>query len=86
MRKHIPFKTASQSRELVCLSEDGEKEFRFPSKGLTRTELMDGLNPLLTLPEHQLQLPFSITAWREAMTATKMCGTTLQDNPEIYSV
>lgn len=75
-----------QNHELLCLSEDGKKVFRFPSKGLTKAELLNELNPLLTLPEHQLQLPFSMTAWREAATAAKMRGTTLRDNAKNYAV
>ena len=62
--------------EFLCLSENGKKEFRFPAKGLTKSELMNEINPFLNSPEHQLQLPFSMTAWREARIATEMCGTT----------
>ena len=65
-----------QSHEFLCLSENGEKEFRFPAKGLTKAELLGELNPLLTLPEYQFQLPFSMTALREMATATDMRGTT----------
>ncbi len=75
-----------QSHEFLCLSEDGKKEFRFSPKGLTKAEIMDELNPLTTLPEYQLRLPFSMDAWREAMTATKIRGTTFQDNSEIGAV
>ena len=65
-----------QSHELLCLSENGKKELRFPTKGLNKAELMNEINPFLNSPEHQLQLPFSMTAWREATIATGMRGTT----------
>ena len=66
-----------QSHELLCLSENGKKELRFPTKGLNKAELMNEINPFLNSPEHQLQLPFSMTAWRETTIATEMRGTTL---------
>jgi len=66
-----------QSHEFLCLSENAEKEFRFSAKGLNKAELLGELNPLLTLPEYQFQLPFSMTALREMATATELRGTTL---------
>jgi transposase len=76
----------SRSREFLCLSEDGENEFRFPAKGLTKDELMNEINPFLNAPEHQLKLPFSMSAWREAMIATEIGGTTLSDNTKSHAV
>ena len=65
-----------QARELVCLSEDGE-EIRFPIEGLTKSDLMGELAPLLTLPMYQLALPFTPEAWREMMLCDDLTGTTL---------
>lgn len=76
----------TKSNEFVCLSENGKKEFRFSAKGLTKAELSGELNPLLTLPEYQLQLPFSMTAWRETATIANMRGMTLVDNAKVYAV
>ena len=67
----------SQSHEFLCLSENAKKKFRFPAKRLTKAEFLGELNPLLNFPERQLQLPFSMSAWREMKTATMMRGTTL---------
>lgn len=67
----------SQSHEFLCLSENAKKKFRFLAKGLTKAELLGELNPLLDFPERQLQLPFSMSAWRETKTVTIMRGTTL---------
>jgi hypothetical protein len=59
-----------QTRELVCLFEDGESEIRFPIQGLTKSNLMGELSPMVTLPVYQLALPFTPKAWREMTLAT----------------
>jgi len=67
----------SQTRELVCLSEDGKREIRLAAQGLTKTALMGELGPLVALPAYQLALPFSRSAWREIMVCNDLTGTTL---------
>ena len=67
----------SQSRELKCLSEDGNQEIRLAVQGLTTTALMGELSPLLVLPAYQLALPFSRSTWREMMLCNDLTGTTL---------
>jgi transposase-like protein len=67
----------SQTRELVCLSEDGGQEIRITVQGLTKAELMGELGPLVALPAYQLALPFSRATWREIMICGNLTGTTL---------
>jgi hypothetical protein len=64
-------------RELVCLSEDGERETHLPVQGLSKSVLMGELNPLLSWPAYQLTLPFSLSAWREMTLCNDLTGTTL---------
>lgn len=66
-----------QSRELVCCSEDGEEQIHLPIQGLTESNLMGELAPLVTLPVYQLALPFTPEAWREIMLCADLTGTTL---------
>jgi transposase-like protein len=66
-----------QSCELNCLSEDGRQEIRLPARGLTESDLMGELGPLVALPAYQLALPFSPSIWREMMLCTALTGTTL---------
>jgi len=65
-----------QKRELVCRSEDGKEEIRFPVQGLSKSDLMRELTPLVTLPMYQLALPFTPRAWREIMLCHNLTGTT----------
>jgi hypothetical protein len=65
-----------QSQELVCCSEDGAEQIRFPIQGLTESNLMGELAPLVTLPIYQLALPFTPEAWREIMLCADLTGTT----------
>ena len=67
----------SQTRELVCLSEDGSREVRLVAQGLTKAALMGELSPLVVLPAYQLALPFSRSTWREIMMCNDLTGTTL---------
>ena len=67
----------SLARELICLSEDGEREAHFPVQGLSKSVLMGELNPLLSWPAYQLTLPFSLSAWREMTLCNDLTGTTL---------
>jgi transposase len=67
----------AQTQELVCLSEDGRQETRLPVQGLTKSNLMGELSPLVSQPVYQLALPFSPSTWREMMLASDLTGTTL---------
>jgi transposase-like protein len=67
----------SQTRELICLSEDGNQKIRLAVQGLTTTALMGELSPLVVLPAYQLALPFSRSTWREMMMCNDLTGTTL---------
>jgi transposase len=67
----------AQSREFVCLSEDGDQTIRFSCQGLSKAELMGELDPLLSLPVYQLELPFSRSTWRENILCSDLTGTTL---------
>lgn len=67
----------SQTREWVCRSADGESETRFHVQGLTKSNLMGELAPMVTLPVYQLALPFTPETWREMMLSHDLTGTTL---------
>ena len=67
----------SQTRELICLSEDGKQETRFPVQGLAKSNLMGELSPLISLSAYQLALPFSLSVWREMMMCNDLTGTTM---------
>jgi hypothetical protein len=67
----------TQTRELICLSEDGQQETHLPIQGLTKSALMGELSPLVSLPVHQLALPFTPSTWREMVLASDLTGTTL---------
>jgi transposase len=66
-----------QTRQLKCLSTDGNRVWCFPIQGLTKADLMGELSPLTALPVYQLVLPFSPSAWRQMMLANDLTGTTL---------
>jgi hypothetical protein len=65
------------SCELLCLSEDGSQQLSLPAQGLTKSDLMGELGPLIALPAYQLALPFSQAAWREMFLSNDLTGTTL---------
>jgi hypothetical protein len=67
----------AQTQELICLSEDGRQESRLPIQGLTKSDPMGELSPLVSQPVYQLALPFSPSTWREMMLASDLTGTTL---------
>ena len=66
-----------QSCELNCLTEDGRQEIRLPARGLTKSDLMGELGPLVALPAYQLALPFSPSTCRGMMLCTALTGRTL---------
>lgn len=67
----------AQTQELIALSEDGQQEICLPIQGLTKSNLMGELSPLVSQPVYQLALPFSPSTWREMMLASDLTGTTL---------
>jgi hypothetical protein len=67
----------SQTCEFKCLPEDGGQEIRLAAQGLTKTDLMGELGPLIALPVYQLALPFSRAAWREMTLCNSLTDTTL---------
>lgn len=62
-----------QTWELVCLPEGAEQPIRVKAQGLTKVDLMGELAPVLTLPVHQLALPFTREDWRR-LTLIHMVG------------
>jgi transposase len=66
----------SQTCELRCLSADGSRKMHLPVRGLSKSDLVGELSPLIALPVYQLALPFSPSTWREMMFANALTGTT----------
>jgi hypothetical protein len=66
-----------QTHEFVCLPENGTQPFRLLAKGLSMEALMGELDPLMTIPNYQLALPWSRQAWRESVLCLTMGDTTL---------
>ena len=54
-----------------------KEKIRFPVQGLSKSNLMKELTPLVTLPMYQLALPFTLAAWREILLCDSLTGTTL---------
>lgn len=76
-RQQLEITFNSQTQELACRTANAEQELFFPIRGLTKADLMGELNPLLTLPEYQLSLPFTPETWREMILCDDLTGTTL---------
>jgi hypothetical protein len=66
-----------QTLEFICLPEKTTQTIRLDARGLTKEALMGELDPLTTLPVYQMALPFSLQAWREALTCQTLGDTTL---------
>jgi transposase InsO family protein len=66
-----------QSWELVCLPEGADQPIRVKAQGLTKVALMGELAPVLTLPVHQLALPFTREDWRRLALIHSLGDTTL---------
>lgn len=66
----------AQTHEFVCLPEKGSP-FRRNIKGLSQQALMGELDPLTTIPNYQLALPWSRQAWREGILCLMIGDTTL---------
>lgn len=65
---------APQTREFVCLTEDGRRKVRLAAQGLTKPDLMGELNRLTTRSPYQLALPFSRTECREMILSHALTG------------
>lgn len=63
--------------EFCCLPEKGDDLFRLAAKGLRKEVLMGELDPLLSIPNYQLALPFSRETWRQSQLCQQLSGTTL---------
>jgi hypothetical protein len=66
-----------QTREFVCLTEDGRREIRLSAQGLTQSVLMGELDRLTTESPYQLALPFSRPDCREIFLSNALTGSTL---------
>ncbi len=66
-----------KTQEFLCTSEDGGQSIRFQAMGLSKEDLMGELKQLTILPNYQLSLPFSRSAWREILLSSQLRGTTL---------
>ena len=63
-------------KHLVCHSADGEQEKRLPLKGISVTDLMGEMGPLVNLDHFQLALPFTWDEWRVTRLCQTLGGTT----------
>jgi hypothetical protein len=63
-KREIAITFEAQTWELVCLPEGADEPIRVRAQGLTKADLMGELAPVLTLPMHQLTLPFTREDWR----------------------
>lgn len=61
---------------LVFCSADGEREARLPLKGISATDLVGELGPLVNLDHFQLALPFTWDEWRVTRLCRTLGGTT----------
>ena len=66
----------STDRHLVFLSADGEREKQLPLKGISTTNLMGEMGPLVNLDHFQLALPFTWDEWRLTRLCETLGGTT----------
>lgn len=53
-----------EDEHLIFHSADGEPEKRLPPKGISVTDLMGEMGPLVNLAHFQLALPFAWDEWR----------------------
>lgn len=65
-----------EDKHLVFRSADGEQERRLPLKGVSVTDLMGEMGPLVNLDHFQLALPFTWDEWRVTRLCETLGGTT----------
>jgi hypothetical protein len=63
-------------RQLVFRSADGKQEKRLPLQGVSTTDLMGEMGPLVNLDHFQLALPFTWDEWRVTRLCETLGGTT----------
>jgi hypothetical protein len=63
-------------RHLVFRSAGGEREKRLPLQGISTTDLMGEMGPLVNLDHFQLALPFTWDEWRMTRLCETLGGTT----------
>jgi transposase len=63
-RKEVEITFDPQTQELLFYAPDGQKRQRMPLKGISKTDLMGELGPLVHLDHFQLALPFTWDEWR----------------------
>lgn len=63
-------------RQLVFRSADGKQEKRLPLQGVSTTDLMGEMGPLVNLDHFQLALPFTWDEWRVTRLYETLGGTT----------
>ena len=61
---------------LVFRSADGERKIRLPLQGISTTDLVGELGPLVNLDHFQLALPFTWDEWRVTRLCETLGGTT----------
>lgn len=66
-----------QTLEFVCLPEKDAQPFRLAPRALTIQDLIGELDPLTSVSNYQLALPFSRQVWRELLLCNDLSGTTL---------
>jgi hypothetical protein len=66
----------SADRQLVFRSADGKQEKRLPLQGVSTTDLMGEMGPLVNLDHFQLALPFTWDEWRVTRLCETLGGTT----------
>lgn len=79
VRKETEITFDPTDQHLVFYAPDGELRKRLPIKGISRTELMGELGPLVHIDQFQLALPFTWNEWRMMQLCEHVSGTTLWD-------
>ena len=75
-REQVDITFDLENEHLVCHSADGEQEKRLPLKGISVTDLMGEMGPLVNLDHFQLALPFTWDEWRVTRLCQTLGGTT----------
>jgi transposase len=75
-RESVEVTFDSADRRLVFRSADGKQEKRLPLQGVSTTDLMGEMGPLVNLDHFQLALPFTWDEWRVTRLCETLGGTT----------